>query len=75
MSMNDEENVKKEEIIFSDFIVKIDYGIKNYIKFGEGGYANTTQRRCVLFDKKGNLIEEIINDNPYVRKIPKECIK
>lgn len=75
MSMNDEENVKKEEIIFSDFILKIDYGIKNHIKFGEGGYVNTTQRRCVLFDKKGNLIEEIINDNPYVRKIPKECIK
>ncbi|MDD5959650.1 MAG: hypothetical protein PUC09_03280 [Methanobrevibacter wolinii] len=72
---NDIDYMEKEEIRFSDFIIKIDYGIKDLDDFGNRDYVYSTQRRCRLFDKEGNLIEEVIDDNPYERGIPEEVLK
>ena len=69
-------NVREDEIVFSDFIVKIDFGDKNFVDdFGFWESCSTPNRRCRLFDKEGNLIEEVIDDNPYERGIPEEVLK
>ena len=65
-------NVDEDEIFFSDFIVKIDYGDKNKGEFGFIGCSDACNRRFRLFDREGNLIEEIIDDNPYQFDFPYE---
>ncbi|MDD5959649.1 MAG: hypothetical protein PUC09_03275 [Methanobrevibacter wolinii] len=64
-------NVREDEIVFSDFIIKIDFGDKKFTDdFGFWESCSQPNRRSRLFDKKGNLIEEVIDDNPYQFDVP-----
>ena len=69
-------DVEEDEIVFSDFIVKIDFGDKKFNEF-DLTYSSfsSPNRRCRLFDKEGNLIEEVIEDNPYQFDIPDEVLR
>lgn len=72
---NDIDYMEKEEIRFSDFIIKIDYGIKDSDGFKNKGCSSSPNRRCRLFDKEGNLIEEVISPNPYQNYFPEDLDK
>ena len=56
--------------------MKIDFGDKKFTDdFGFWESCSQPNRRCRLFDKECNLIEEVISPNPYQIYFPEDLDK
>ena len=51
-------------------VIKIDYGDKDLNAFGVRGRYISKHRRVQLFDRKGKLVTELIEDNPHKENVP-----